>query len=374
LRIGEGRPSSAPRPAGSREARPPASRPEVAPGRARDRFESGAEIPGSRIFRSLPAERPTALSASGYRETRERIWNEAYAADLSRRGMGFPDLPPEDRAVWQAAAQRAADEAAAQFDALYREERARSEERIAIREGEPGRPRLPMDDLAAIEQEAVARALARYEANDHAALDPARSHVQQFGGDPNRANGNCAFASSLMALRYLGIPAPSADPDNPNVPTGNSEAYHQTMVLRSLGGAGTTDAVWGTPGQAVAALNAAGAEAAIVENTWGAHKDEAVELMRRSLLDTRQSEAFVVGGNPHNGWPDEVSHNGGHFVTVVAYDRASDTFTVLDPLARGPIEVSPEQLAGYLYDPVTTESGAVGEGIAAGELVRVQAP
>jgi hypothetical protein len=373
MRVGEPG-SAAPRPVVQREARPPASRPEGPPRSLRDRVESGREVSGSRVFHSVPAEAARAAPTTGYRQTRERIWNEAYAAELLEHGLRFPELPPEDRAAWQAAAQDAADRAVARFDALYREERARSEERSEIREGEPGRARLPMEDSAAIGQEALARALARYEANDHSALDPARSHVRQFTGDPNRANGNCAFASSLMALRYLGTPAPSADPDNPNVPAGNSEGYHQTMVLRSLGGAGTDDSVWGWPHQAVAALNAAGAEAAIVENTWGAHKEEAIALMRRAFLDRRTTEVFVVGGNPHNGWPDEVGHDGGHFVTVVAYDHASDRFTVLDPLARGPIQVSSEQLAGYLYDPVTTPSGAVGEGIYAGELIRVESP
>jgi len=364
MKIGDGG-SSPPRPVGPGEPKPAAAASEPTRTGGPDAFERTAGASPSTPFRSVAPPHLLAATEGRYREARQRVWNDACADALNDARAILGALPPEDRAPATMAAQRVADGAAATLDALYGQELARTEERLQT---------LPMEDRAAAEQQALARALARYEANGHVALDAGRSHVSQRTGDPNRVNGNCAFASSLMALRYLGLPAPAADPANPRVPAGDSQSYQRTMVLRSLGGAGTDDTIWGSPAQAVAALRAAGAEAAVVPNTWGANKEEAVELMRSLLLDSRRSVALIAGGNPHNGWPDEVAHDGGHFVTVVAYDRAREAFTVLDPLASHPLQVTADQLAAYLRDPVTTETGAVGEGIYAGELVRVSLP
>lgn len=169
--------------------------------------------------------------------------------------------------------------------------------------------------------------------------DAAAAFINQFAGDPNGRNGNCGFTSALMALRLVG--------KGGNL-TGSN--YEQAMLLRKLGGGGTNDSDWGTVGQVVAALKAAGANAAAVPNTWGSNKAAAVETMKQAFLDGSQGEAFVVAGNPAMGWPDKVSYNGGHFVTVAGYDAKTNTFTVLDPVAKGPIQVTPEQLAGYLKD------------------------
>jgi hypothetical protein len=163
--------------------------------------------------------------------------------------------------------------------------------------------------------------------------------VNQLQGDPSGGNANCGFTSSLMALRLLGIQSPMLQ----------GSSYEQAMTLRRLGGGGTNDRDWGTVGQVVTALNAAGAHASTVPNTWGSNKAAAVEVMRQAFL-SGQPTAFVVAGNPALGWPDKVSYNGGHFVTVAGYDPASNTFTVLDPISRGPIQVTPEQLANYLRD------------------------
>ncbi len=169
--------------------------------------------------------------------------------------------------------------------------------------------------------------------------DAAAAFINQFAGDPNGRNGNCGFTSALMALRLLGK-AGGLSGSN----------YEQAMLLRKLGGGGTNDSAWGTVGQVVASLNAAGAKAAALPNTWGSDKLAAVEAMKQAFLDGSQAEAFVVAGNPAMGWPDKVSYNGGHFVTVAGYDPKTNTFTVLDPVAKAPIQVTPEQLAGYLKD------------------------
>jgi hypothetical protein len=175
--------------------------------------------------------------------------------------------------------------------------------------------------------------------------------VNQLTNDPSGGNANCGFTSSLMALRLLGIQSPAVQ--------GNS--YEQAMALRRLGGGGTNDSAWGTVGQVVTALNAAGAHATTVPYSWGADKMAAVEVMRQAFL-SGQPTAFVVAGNPALGWPDKVSYDGGHFVTVAGYDPASNTFTVLDPISRGPMQVTPDQLAAYLRDGNAE----------AGELVQVR--
>ena len=180
----------------------------------------------------------------------------------------------------------------------------------------------------------------------------AGNFVNQFVGDPNGRNGNCGFASALMALRAVGAKTSLTGSD-----------YEQAMLLRKLGGGGTDDSQWGSVGQVVAGLNAAGGHAAVVTNTWGSNKLAAVEVMKQAFLDGSQTEAFVAAGNPSRGWPDKVSYDGGHFVTVTGYDAKSNTFTVLDPIAKAPIQVTPEQLAAYLEDGNAE----------AGELVQVTA-
>ncbi|MBL8923785.1 MAG: C39 family peptidase [Myxococcaceae bacterium] len=163
--------------------------------------------------------------------------------------------------------------------------------------------------------------------------------VNQFAGDSDGRNANCGFASSLMALKLLGKDTSQL---------GGTD-YEKAMKLRALGGGGTNDRQWGTVNQVVNGLRAAGAQASAVPNTWGADKAKAVELMKQAFLKGDPT-AFVVAGNPALGWPKDVSYNGGHFVTVAGYDQASNTFTVLDPVAKKPIQVSPEQLANYLKD------------------------
>lgn len=163
--------------------------------------------------------------------------------------------------------------------------------------------------------------------------------VNQFAGDSDGRNANCGFASSLMSLKLLGIDTSAL---------GGSD-YEKAMKLRQLGGGGTNDRDWGTVAQVVRGLNAAGAHAEGVPNTWGADKAKAVEVMKQAFLSGKPM-AFVVAGNPALGWPNEVSYNGGHFVTVAGYDQASNTFTVMDPVAKKPIQVTPDQLANYLKD------------------------
>ncbi|MBL8950501.1 MAG: C39 family peptidase [Myxococcaceae bacterium] len=161
--------------------------------------------------------------------------------------------------------------------------------------------------------------------------------INQFSSDPNGSNGNCGFTSALMTLRLLGIDTSGLG--------GNT--YEQAMRLRALGGAGTVDTTFSNPSQVVASLNAAGARAAIVRNTWGADKLAAVDVMRQAFL-SGEPMAFVCCGNPELGWPALGTYDGGHFVTVAGYDPATDTFTVLDPLQGGPIQVTADQLAAYL--------------------------
>lgn len=165
--------------------------------------------------------------------------------------------------------------------------------------------------------------------------------VNQFAGDADGRNANCGFASSLMTLKLLGIDSPALK--------GLGSDYEKAMKLRELGGGGTNDREWGTVNQVVRGLNAAGAHAAAVPNTWGSDKAKAVEFMKQAFLKGDPT-AFVAAGNPALGWPKDVSYNGGHFVTVAGYDAKSNTFTVLDPVAKKPIQVTPEQLANYLKD------------------------
>ncbi|MEW5741521.1 MAG: hypothetical protein AB1938_21555 [Myxococcota bacterium] len=165
--------------------------------------------------------------------------------------------------------------------------------------------------------------------------------VNQFVGDSDGRNANCGFASSLMALKALGVDSPAL--------RGLSSDYERAMKLRALGGGGSNDRAWGTVSQVVKGLNAAGANASAVPNTWGSNKAAAVDVMRQAFL-SGEATAFVVAGNPALGWKDQVSYDGGHFVTVASYDAKTDTFTVLDPVARQPFQVRPEQLAAYLKD------------------------
>lgn len=195
-----------------------------------------------------------------------------------------------------------------------------------------------------------------------AAAQAAGGYVNQIDGDPAGGNANCGFASGLMAMNALGLTPPTPDEDIP----GTTDSYKQAMMLRKLGGGGTDDTAWGRPGQIAAGLNAAGANAAVVENTWGADKAAAVDVMRRAFMDPSQNEAFVVAGNPTLGWPDSTTYNDGHFVTVVGYDPAKDVFIVMDPYSEnpGPFEVSAEDMAKYMSDG-NTETG---------ELIQVTPP
>lgn len=186
-------------------------------------------------------------------------------------------------------------------------------------------------------------------------------YVDQMAGDPNSSNANCGFASAHMALSALGLPLPT-----PADGTAGTGTYPEVMELRRLGGGGTNDGNWGTVGQVVSALNAAGANAATVPNTWGSDKAAGVDVMKQAFLDPSNQEAFVVAGNPSLGWPESSSYNGGHFVTVVGYDPAKDKFIVMDPYVSppGPIEVTPEQLANYMTDGNAE----------AGEIIQVTRP
>ncbi len=165
--------------------------------------------------------------------------------------------------------------------------------------------------------------------------------VNQFAGDADGRNANCGFASSLMTLKLLGIDSKALQ--------GLGSDYEKAMKLRQLGGGGTNDRDWGTVNQVVNGLRAAGANATAVPNTWGSDKAKAVEYMKQAFL-SGNPVAFVAAGNPALGWPKDVSYNGGHFVTVAGYDATSNSFTVLDPVAKKPIQVTPEQLANYLKD------------------------
>ncbi|WNG33955.1 hypothetical protein F0U61_10150 [Archangium violaceum] len=173
-------------------------------------------------------------------------------------------------------------------------------------------------------------------------------YVNQMDGDPNSRNSNCGFASAHMALGALGLPIPT--------PTGTEGTgiYKEVMELRLLGGGGTSDGNFGLANQVIDALNAAGASAARVENTWGADKAAGVEIMKQAFLDRSSDEAFVVAGNPSLGWDDKTNYNDAHFVAVVGYNPEKDVFIVMDPYVNfdppGPIEVKPEDLANYMKD------------------------
>ncbi len=170
-----------------------------------------------------------------------------------------------------------------------------------------------------------------------------KSFVNQLAGDPDHRNTNCGFVSSLMALRVLDLPDP-----NPLTSVGGDDNYQKAMNLRALGGAGSNDSTWGTSPNVVSALTAAGAQAEIVTNTWGADKLAAAKAMEDVFLNSMTPTAFVIAGNPAMGWPNLSPYNGGHFVTVAGFDPITGTFQVLDPVAAGPIDVDPEQIAGYL--------------------------
>lgn len=173
-------------------------------------------------------------------------------------------------------------------------------------------------------------------------------YVNQMEGDPSGGNSNCGFASAHMALGALGLSIPT--------PTGTAGTgvYQEVMELRKLGGGGTADGNFGLAYQVIDSLNAAGANAARVENTWGADKAAGVEIMKQAFLDPSSDEAFVVAGNPTLGWDDQTNYNGGHFVAVVGYNPEKDVFIVMDPYVNfeppGPIEVKPEDLANYMKD------------------------
>ncbi|MHB8878973.1 MAG: peptidoglycan-binding protein [Myxococcaceae bacterium] len=201
-----------------------------------------------------------------------------------------------------------------------------------------------------------------YKAGDAlAAAEAGGGYVDQMAGDPNKSNANCGFASALMALNVLGLDAPDA----PEGAAGTGD-YPTVMNLRDLGGGGTDDTAFGTPTQVVSALTQAGANAAIVQNTWGSDKSAAVDVMRQAFLDPSSQEAFVVAGNPTLGWDGNTTYDGSHFVTVVGYDPVKDVFIVMDPYSTtpGPFEVSAADMAAYMEDG----------GTETGELIRVTAP
>ncbi|MBN1208699.1 MAG: peptidoglycan-binding protein [Myxococcaceae bacterium] len=188
------------------------------------------------------------------------------------------------------------------------------------------------------------------------------AYVSQMEGDPNRKNNNCGYASALMALRTLGI----ADPTPPEGAQGTGP-YPAIMELRSRGSDDSLqgDGVEASPSEIVESLNDSGASAEIVTNTWGADKKQPVDMMRQAFLDGSSQEAFIVAGNPSDGWPDNSDFDGAHYVTVVGYDPVKDVFIVMDPYLdpAGPIEVTPEQLEAYMEDGSTE----------AGELIHVTA-
>jgi hypothetical protein len=72
----------------------------------------------------------------------------------------------------------------------------------------------------------------------------------------------------------------------------------------------------------------------------------------------------VLGGKNAGsayGAGNGIDYNGGHFILVSGYDRATDTFTINDPLSHGgPLRISRAQMEAYQFDG----SGGAVDGVA----------
>ncbi len=314
---------------------------------------SGLDAGAARTSTTVRPPAPKPGFPAEVNQARVDLAQQTYRQYMADHFQLYRHLPPEDQAELRAEAQRRADGAVARFDQIFSETRTQYHN-------------LPEEDANAA---ALSIARARMAANGGVALDPEASYVSQRDGFPGGKNNNCGFASSLAVMQYLGVQVPEGDAD---VPRGESETYHQVMILRDLAGAGNSPANTTDAPTIAKGLNEAGANATVIRSSpeWKADHSLAVDWMKRQFLDQRNGdEAFIVGGQPggtDGGWPEYSDYGGSHWVAVVDYDPATNTFTVLDPYPGqepgGPIQVTPEQLQTYMED----------DGIQNNEIVQVR--
>lgn len=215
-----------------------------------------------------------------------------------------------------------------------------------------GNPLFPQTDYAAV----------RAEAEQH--------FISQFAGDPNSSNKNCGYASSAMSLSYLGVPGFDLRGLT------DEQAYGLTMDLREVGQPDTADSVIGSSQGIYGALTTqqmqeAGVEVEVWANEYdGARQGDADRMALEFMNAENDNIAFVVGGNPAEGWGDTAGmseqytggvYEGAHFISVVGYNPETDSFLVLEPAANGPIEVPRQDMVEYMQD----------EGVRTGEVMQI---
>lgn len=162
-------------------------------------------------------------------------------------------------------------------------------------------------------------------------------HIAQFAGkylpDGPSMRPNCGPASVTMALRMIGL-------DIPGFNGQNSEAVLDKARILATGkndvSVGTTDS-----------------ELETLISKSGAQWSESTNF--GEVTDwVKQGIPVVLSGNPAYGWNHRYSadqvypFNGGHWVTVSGYDKATGHYIVNDPLSQiGPIYVSEAELRSY---------------------------
>jgi hypothetical protein len=162
-------------------------------------------------------------------------------------------------------------------------------------------------------------------------------HMAQFSGkylpDGPTMRPNCGPASTTMALRMIGL-------DVPGFSGQNSEAVlDKARVLAT----GKNDTSVGTTDTELENLITQSGAKWSESNSF----DEIAGWVKQGI-------PVVLSGNPSKGWDSRYSKDqvypfdGGHWVTVSGYDKASGYFIVNDPLSQiGPIYVSEQELKSY---------------------------
>lgn len=211
--------------------------------------------------------------------------------------------------------------------------------------------------------------------------DLAAHHLNQLDGDIDGiGNNNCGYASTHMALSFLGVKGyqvlnPTATSTKDQITALNKQNYNTTMALRKAGGQGTSQTNYGhivdtlatgNPGVVKAANSIDGVSAVSLYDSVTNLKQEDRHTSYLNTMQTAfengEKTAFIVGGSPRLGWGDDATKNaaysrtsnrpyaGAHFVAVVGYDAKTKLFDVLDPIADYPIKVTSDQLNKYMND------------------------
>jgi peptidoglycan hydrolase-like protein with peptidoglycan-binding domain len=190
--------------------------------------------------------------------------------------------------------------------------------------------------------------------------------INQLAADAS--NQNCGYASNNMVLSYLGVPGWGLEGKTAQ------ESYDSTMSLRAVGQPGTGDGDSTTTTGIATALTTQEMQDAGVQTTYwendsnGPRQADADRMALAFMNGENGNTAFVVGGNPELGWGDTEGmdaqyesgvFNGSHFVAVVGYNPETDRFLVMDPMAKGPIEVPRQDMVEYMQDQLGVTSGEV---------------